>query len=108
MATVHIPRQLRALAGGEARAEVPGGTLRSVIDALDARWPGMRASLTEGGAIRPELAFAIDGTVVEDGLLAAVPDDAEVFVIPALGGGSDPSAKSAPWGGVCGPLSLRG
>ena len=52
MAIVHIPTQLRSLAGGRDRVEAPGSTLRQVIEALDAACPGMKDQLVEDGKIR--------------------------------------------------------
>jgi molybdopterin synthase sulfur carrier subunit len=88
VATVHIPTALRALAGGAEWVEVPGGTLRQVIDALDARYPGVRAEVVVDGALRPELAVSIDGVIAERGLVEPVPEGAEVYLIAAIGGGA--------------------
>lgn len=87
MAIVHIPTQMRSLACGRDRVEAPGSTLRQVIEALDADCPGMKDQLIEDGKIRSQLAIAVDGAVVESGLVAPVADDAEIYVIPAIGGG---------------------
>ena len=87
MAIVHIPTQLRSLAGGRDRVEAPGSTLRQVIEALDAACPGMKDQLLEDGKIRSQLAIAVDGAVAESGLVAPVADDAEIYIIPAIGGG---------------------
>lgn len=88
MATVHLPTNLRPLAGGRDRVEAPGATLRQVFDALDARWPGLKQQIVEDGRIRPQLAVAVDGSVVDGGLVVAVDEDAEIFLIPAVGGGA--------------------
>lgn len=87
MATVHIPNQLRSLAGGADHVEVPGGTLRQVIAALDARYPGVEAQVVVDGRLRPELAVSIDGVLAERGLVEPVPEGAEVYLIAAIGGG---------------------
>ena len=87
MAIVHIPTQMRSLARGRDRVEARGSTLRQVIEALDADCPGMKDQLTEDGKIRSQLAIAVDGAVVESGLVAPVAEDAEIYVVPAIGGG---------------------
>ncbi len=87
MAIVHIPTQMRSLAGGRDRVGAAGSTLRQVIDALDADCPGMKDQLIEDGTIRSQLAIAVDGAVVESGLVAPVAPDAEIYIIPAIGGG---------------------
>jgi hypothetical protein len=49
----------------------------------------MKALITEeNGDVRGELAVAINSEVTEGGILEPVPADAEVFLIPAIGGGA--------------------
>ena len=68
--------------------EVPGGTLRSVIDALEAAHPGMHDVLmNDNGRVRSEIAIAVNSAVTENNLLEPIPDDAEVHLIPAIAGG---------------------
>ena len=88
MAVVHIPAHWRDQAGGRATVEVAGRTLRDVIDALDVACPGMKALLTdESGEVRSEIAVAINSEVTESSLLEPVPPNAEIHLIPAIGGG---------------------
>ncbi len=87
MAVVHIPAHFRQYTSDEATVEVPGGTLRQVIDALDAAHPGMRDILMTSGRVRSEIAIAVNSSITENGLLEVIPDDAEVHVIPAIAGG---------------------
>ena len=88
MATVFIPSLLEGLTGGERSVAVPGRTLRQVIDALDARFPGMKARLLdEDGRFIPEIMAAIDGETNHLGLLQPVGEDAEIQFVPAIGGG---------------------
>ena len=42
MATVHIPPQLVRFTDGARQVEIPGTTLREIVDALDERFPGIR------------------------------------------------------------------
>ncbi len=88
MATVHLPTALRPLAGGRDRVEAAGATLRQVFDALDANWPGIKEQIIEDGRIRSQLAVAVNGSVVEGGLVVPIDEDAEIFLIPAIGGGA--------------------
>ena len=90
MAVVHIPTQMRQLTDGRDRVQVPGRTLRQVFEALEEAWPGTRARIIADGKLRPELAVAVDGAVVESGLVHDVADDAEVHLLPAIGGGAAP------------------
>ena len=85
---VHIPAHWRDHSGGRATVEVQGRTLREVINSLDAAYPGMKALLTdEHGEVRGEIAVAINSEVTESSLLEPVPEGAEIFLIPAIGGG---------------------
>jgi len=87
MATVHIPTQLRPLTGGQDRVEAAGQTLRQVFKALEADWPALEGRIVAGDKIRPEIAVAIDGVMIESGLLQRLGDGAEIHLIPAIGGG---------------------
>ena len=90
MAVVYIPTQMRSLTGDRDRVEVPGRTLRQVFEALEDAWPGTHARIIANGKLRPEIAVAVDGSVVESGLVRAVAEDAEIHLVPALGGGGGP------------------
>ena len=99
MATVHIPSALRALAGNAEWVDVPGSTLRQVIAALDARYPGVEAEVVVDGRLRPELAVTIDGVIAERGLVEPVSEDAEIYLIAAIGGGSRRGGAASGGGG---------
>lgn len=87
MATVWIPSLLRDLCSGERTVEVPGRTVRQVIDNLEERCPGIRDRLVEDGELRPELAVSVDGETTQFGLLEPVGEQSEIYILPALGGG---------------------
>ncbi len=87
MIVVFIPSQMRPLTEGKDRVEAEGTTVRQVIDALDARYPGFRARVLEDDRIRPGLSVAVNGVVATLGLLEKVPPHAEITIVPALGGG---------------------
>lgn len=87
MAVVWVPSLLRPLAGGATTVRASGSTLRQVIDDLDRQYPGFRDRLIENGAIRSEIALAIASDEVSD-LNAAVGDDTEVHILPAIAGGA--------------------
>ena len=89
MATVFIPSLLEGLTGGARTVAVPGANLRQVIDALEARFPGMKARLLdEGGRLIPEIMAAIDGETNHLGLLQPVGEASEIQFVPAIGGGA--------------------
>ena len=88
MATVFIPSLLEGLTGGARTVAVPGANLRQVIDALEARFPGMKARLLdEEGRLIPEIVAAIDGETNHLGLLQPVGEASEIQFVPAIGGG---------------------
>ena len=87
MAVVNIPAPLRPIAGGKAKVDGEGATLRDLIDGLEALYPGLKARLAEGDRVRPGMAVFIDGTQVSPQLSTRVPDHAEIFFAPAVAGG---------------------
>jgi sulfur-carrier protein len=87
MATVWIPALMRSLTDGQAQVEVEGENVRQIIEALDARYPGIAARLIDGNRLRPGLSVAVDGTVGNKGLREPVKPDSEVHFVPAMTGG---------------------
>jgi len=88
MATVWIPSLLQGLTGGAATVNVGGRTLRQVIDALEARYPGIKERLVdEEGGLQHEVIAAIDGTTSHLGMIQPVDDGTEIHFIPAISGG---------------------
>lgn len=89
MAVLHVPASLRALTGGRVSFEVPGATtLRQVVEAVGRECPDLAARIAMDGELRPEMAIAIDGSIIEDGgLLTPVEPDAEIYLVPPIGGG---------------------
>ncbi len=90
MATVHIPSHWRDRTGGNATIEVEGGTLRDTVRSLRQQYPALAEVLIDEvtGDIRGEIAVAINSEVTENGLLEPVPDDAEIYLVPAIAGGA--------------------
>ena len=84
-----IPSLLRDLAGGETKVEVPGASVRQVINNLDAKVPGMKARLVdeENDQMNIRIAVSVDGQIARLGLLARVGEQSEVHFVPALAGG---------------------
>ena len=87
MATVFIPTMLQKMAGGVKQVEFEAKNVRQVIEELDRLYPGMKDKLVEEGAIRSNLAVAVDGEVARMGLLQKVGENSEVHFVPAIGGG---------------------
>jgi len=88
MATVYIPSLLRDLTGGRDTVTVEGGSVREILQRLEATYPGMQARLCDGDALRPGVAVAVDGQLSPLGLLQPVKPDSEVHFVPAIAGGA--------------------
>lgn len=87
MPNVWIPALMRDLTAQQENVHVAGTTLREVIDALDEKFPGIKARLCQGEGLRPGLAVVIDTQVARGGLSEVVSAASEVHFIPAIGGG---------------------
>jgi sulfur-carrier protein len=88
MPVVHVPAPLRSLSGGRERFEVDGTTLRQVFDAVARECPDLAARVIEDGDLRSDIAVAIDGSILEGGeLVQEVRPDAEIYLVPPIGGG---------------------
>lgn len=87
MAVVWIPPLMRSLTDGKSQVEVEGASVREIVEALDARYPGVAARIIDEGRIRPGLSVAVDGVVGNKGLREPVGPTSEVHFVPAMTGG---------------------
>ena len=87
MATVHIPAHWRDHTDGRDTVEVPGRSLGAVVENLGREYPELRAILLDGGALRGEIAIAINSVITENGILEPVEEDDHIFLLPAIAGG---------------------
>jgi molybdopterin synthase sulfur carrier subunit len=89
MPDVWIPLQLRRLTAGKECVQVPGDTIRQVIDNLEKAFPGLKAELydEEEDMVMPGLAVVVNGETSQLGLLERVQEGSEIHFLPALGGG---------------------
>jgi len=85
--TVWIPSLLRELTGGRERVSVQGETVRQVVDALEQRYPGIKARLCEEDSLRPNIAVVVDGVVSRQRLRHKLTETSEVHFVPAISGG---------------------
>ena len=81
---VEIPQALREHCQGQTRVQVEAGSVRAVVRALDARFPGF------GEQLGSDFAVAIDGEIVHDPWLEPVPAGSELHFLPAISGGAGP------------------
>ncbi len=90
MPMVWIPAPWRAkLTDGQQQVEVKGETVRQVIEALDARFPGMQQRIVDpqNDRIRHDIAVSVDGEISVEGLRRKVDGNSEVHFLPAMAGG---------------------
>ncbi|WP_327048201.1 MoaD/ThiS family protein [Microbispora sp. NBC_01189] len=88
--SVRIPTILRTYTNGVAEVSGEGGTLRDVLQKLDADYPGIGGRiLDETGKIRRFVNVYVGEEDVRfaDGLDTATPDGVQISVIPAVAGG---------------------
>lgn len=86
---VRIPTPLQRLTQGKEEVESSSGTIISLVDDLDKRFPGIAERISENGKIRRFVNIYLndedirflngEGTVVKDG--------DEVSIVPAIAGG---------------------
>ncbi|HZW12921.1 MAG TPA: MoaD/ThiS family protein [Noviherbaspirillum sp.] len=87
LVVVRLPAPLLALFPGAARrVELPAATVAAMMDALDARWPGMRDRLCDSTpAIRRHINVFVAGERAT--LETRLAPGAEVVVMTAISGG---------------------
>jgi molybdopterin converting factor small subunit len=89
-ATVKIPTQLRAATGGVSEASVEGATVAEVLDGLFLQFGELRERISdEDGGLRRFVNVYVSGEDIRflDGIDTAVPDGAELTILPAVAGG---------------------
>ncbi|MGH2849140.1 MAG: ubiquitin-like small modifier protein 1 [Solirubrobacteraceae bacterium] len=88
--TVRIPTQLRSATGGASEAQVDGGTVSEVLDALFVEFGELRERISDdAGGLRRFVNVYLGGEDIRflDGVATSVPDGAEVTILPAVAGG---------------------
>jgi len=87
---VVIPTPLRKFTSGADLVEVEAGTIQEVLDRLETRYPGFRASVCDDtGSLRRFINIYLNGEDVRflDNLSTQVRDGAEIAIVPAISGG---------------------
>ena len=92
---VHVPASLRqySAGAGKVRVECPDATLAAVFNQLHATCPGVvERALDEQGQIREHVNVFVDGESIragaKRGLQTPVAAGTEVWILPAVSGGS--------------------
>jgi molybdopterin converting factor small subunit len=80
------PNLVRLFPGAVRRLELPAASVDELLDALDARWPGMRDRLCDSRpAIRRHISIFVQGRRAT--LDTPLPPGAEVAIMTAISGG---------------------
>ncbi|MBP2334749.1 molybdopterin converting factor small subunit [Saccharothrix coeruleofusca] len=93
--TVKLPAAFHALTGGRRQVPVEGGTVREVLSDLDRTCPGVLARLVdEQGAVKRYVNVYRNDHDIRglDGLETEVGHQDVIWILPAIAGGSGPSA----------------
>lgn len=87
--TVRIPTPLRTLTGGQDEVSVEGATVAAVIDALEAKHPGLRDRVCDAKGVRRSVNLYLGEEDVRylDGLATAVKPGETLSIVPAIAGG---------------------
>jgi sulfur-carrier protein len=78
---VHLWGALRPLAGGASSVPVRAATIRELFRKLSEEFPGMEAHIKRGVAV------SIDGRIFRDQWDTALPQGAEIYLMPRIPGG---------------------
>jgi len=87
MAKVFIPALLHQFTNNVSQIDVEGENVRTIVNNLDIKFPGIKSRLVEGNKIKPSISVAVDGNITPMGLLEDVEPDSEVHFLPAISGG---------------------
>jgi molybdopterin synthase sulfur carrier subunit len=78
------------LTNGQARVDVPPGSVDTMISVLDAKFPGLRAQLCDdSGDVKAFINLFVNGNEIRtlQGRETPVGESDEVSIIPAMAGG---------------------
>ena len=90
--TVCIPAQLRTPTNGDDKVVVSGANMQAVIDALVAKFPGMKERLLDDGRVIRFVNLYLGDEDIRflDGLQTLVTEGAELSIVPVISGGYTP------------------
>lgn len=89
MPTVRIPTPLRSLTGGEEQVQATGDTVKSVIENLEQKHPGLRDRLLDDKGVRRFVNIYVGDEDIRflDGLDTQLKAGDEISIVPAIAGG---------------------
>lgn len=87
---VLIPTPLQKFTNNEATVEIGGENISSLLDALESKFPGIKARLCDdSGELRRFVNFYVNSEDIRflDGKETKLSDGDEVSIVPAVAGG---------------------
>lgn len=81
MVKVGLWGSLTTHTGGASHVEVQARNVRQMLTELEKAYPGLKPHLDRGVAV------SINGQIYRDAWFQAIPEGAEVFLLPKLAGG---------------------
>jgi len=90
MVTVRIPTPLRKLTGGQSEVGIEATDITSLIDALEAAYPGLKERLCdETGLPRRFINIYVNDEDIrfQQGTATAIKSGDQVSIVPAIAGG---------------------
>jgi molybdopterin converting factor small subunit len=87
--TVRIPTPLRTLTQGKDEVEAAPGTVRAIIDALEAAYPGLRDRLCDDKGVRRFVNIYANEEDIRflENLDTPIRDGESLSIVPAIAGG---------------------
>jgi molybdopterin converting factor small subunit len=79
---------MQKLTDGKATVDVPGSSVRQIVNNLEEMYPGTKDRLSEGFKLKSTISVAVDGEVTPLGILEKVGENSEVHFLTAIGGGA--------------------
>jgi sulfur-carrier protein len=100
LVNLRLPGALRPYAGGSRRVELApaGDTVAELLEALGGTYPGVHHRVVdEVGSLRPHVNVFVNGENIRhlDGLATSLREGDEVWLLPAVSGGSRGRARAA-------------
>ncbi len=87
--TVKLPTQLRDTVGGAGSVQAEGATVGEALESVFSQHGELRGRLYQDGDLRRFVNVYLGGEDIRflDGLQTALPDGAELTILPAVAGG---------------------
>ena len=87
--SVIVPTLLRPLTDGQKQVQAQGDTVRHIIEHLDSRYPGIKASMVKDDQVHRFVNIYVNDDDIRfaDGLATPIRPGDQLTVLPAVAGG---------------------